>query len=347
MSSKIEPLPGDRPVRLALIGLGGAAQLIHLPILEQMDLIQLVALGDTDTYKLSKVTERYNVPGFVDIENLFRNTHPDVVMICTPTITHLPLALTALEAGAHVILEKPVARSHEEAVRLFNAAKKKKRHVLIAMNQRFRQDVSVLRNFIKADELGKIWRIRSGWLKRYGAWSRSPWLDKKAISGGGVLMDLGIQLLDVVLWSLDYPRVRRVSAWSHHENLHREVEDTFSAAVAFDTGTLLHLDCSWGLLSEHNVAYTHVEGTKATAALNPLVLHKTVQDELVTVTPVKSADRRDLYNASFGEQMHHFISALRGEKEPISTVEEAVRVMEVIELMYRSANEGKEIVLTD
>ncbi|MCB2198268.1 Gfo/Idh/MocA family oxidoreductase [bacterium] len=345
MVANSERLPSDRPVRLALIGLGGAAQLIHLPILEQMGSIDLVGLADEDRYKLSRVTEKYGVPGHVDIENLIRKTNPDVVMICTPTITHLPLALSALEGGAHVIVEKPVTRNLSETKRLQEAARDRSRSVFVAMNQRFRQDVSVLRNFVTADELGKIWRIRSGWLKRFGGWDRSPWLDKKTISGGGVLMDLGIQLLDVILWALDYPDIRRVSAWSHHENLNREVEDTFSSAVELGNGTLVHLDCSWGLLAEHNVAYTHVEGTKATASLNPLVLHKTVQDELVTVTPVKSAAPRDLYNASFEAQMHHFVASLRGEKKDISTIDEAVRVMELIDLMYQSANSGREIVL--
>ena len=347
MGDKMTLLPSDRPVRLALVGLGGAAQLIHLPILEQMDDIALVGLTDEDTYKLAKMTERYNVPGYVDIENLVQQTKPDVVMICTPTITHLPLALSALEGGAHVIVEKPVTRNLAESRRLQDAATQKNRQVLVAMNQRFRQDVSVLRNFVNADELGEIWRIRSGWLKKFGAWDRSSWLAKKNISGGGVLMDLGIQLLDVILWSLDFPRPRRVSAWAHHQNLGRDVEDTFSSALELSNGTLVHLDCSWGLLSEHNVAYTHVEGTKATASLNPLVLHKTVQDELVTVTPVKSADPRALYNASFGAQMHQFVAALRGQVPLVSTIDEAVRVMEIIDLMYRSAKEGKEIVLED
>lgn len=344
MNRIASPLPADRPVRVGLIGLGGAAQLIHLPLLEQMESVELVGFCDEETYKLSRVSEKYGVPGYVDSENLLRKTDPDVVLICTPTITHLPLALSALHAGVHVIVEKPVTRSLSESLRLQEAAHASGKQVFVAMNQRFRQDVWVLKNFVASKELGRIWRIRSGWLKRYGAWDRSPWLDRKSISGGGVLMDLGIQLIDVILWILNFPGVKRVNAWSHHENLGREVEDTASAVIELDNDTLFHMDCSWGLLAEHNVAYTYVEGTDATATLNPLVLHKTLQDELVTVTPVKSAESRDLYNASFGAQMQHFVSCLRGEEEPISTIDEAVKVMQVVDMIYRSADDGREIV---
>jgi predicted dehydrogenase len=340
---KIEPLPSNRPVRVAVIGMGHAAQLIHLPILTEMESVELVALADLEGYKLAKVADRYKVPGYVDSEVLLQKQQPDVVYVCAPTINHLPLALTALQAGSHVIVEKPVARTLEESRRLQEAAHSAGKHVFVAMNQRFRQDVEVLRNFLLSGELGDIWRVRTGWLKRFGAWDRSPWLDKKSISGGGVLLDLGIQLLDVVLYLLDYPVLTRTVAYMHHQNLNKEVEDTLTTSLTFENGTLVHLDCSWGIMAERNTAYTWFEGTKASATLNPLVLHKVLQDELVTVRPVKSADPLDLYQASFESQTHHFMAALRGERPPVSTVDEAVKVMEVVDRIYASASAGKEI----
>jgi predicted dehydrogenase len=338
-----KPLSKDRPIRVGLIGLGHAAQLIHLPILEEMESIEIVGLCDIEEYKLSQVSDRYGVPGFVDSENLLSRTEPDVVFICSPTISHLPLALSTLNAGAHVIVEKPVARSLDETRRLQQAASEMGKQVLVAMNQRFRQDVSVLRNFIHEGELGHIWRIRTGWLKRFGAWDRSPWMDQKRISGGGVMMDLGLQLLDVVLYLLDFPRATRTVANMHYENLGKEVEDTLTTSVHLDNGCLLHLDCSWGIMAEKNTAYTSFEGTDASATLNPLILHKILQDELVTVTPVKSADPLHLYQASFESQIHQFVGSLRGDREINSSIDEAVKVMEVVDTIYRSAESGKEI----
>ena len=341
---KPAPLPSDRKVRIALVGIGGAAQLIHLPILTEMESVELVGLSDVEDFKLSKVSDRYGVPGFMDCENMIRKVNPDVVMVCAPTINHMPLALTALQTGAHVIVEKPVARNLSEAIRLQEAAQRHNKHVLIAMNQRFRQDVSILKNFLKAGDLGVIWRIRSGWLKRFGNWHRSPWLDQKKISGGGVLMDLGIQLLDMAMYLMDYPKPVRTVAYMHHQNIEREVEDTLTAAVTFDNNAILHIDCSWGVMSEHDTAYTIFEGSKASASLNPLVLHQILQDELVSVTPVKTADPRDLYQASFESQLHHFIAALRGKVDPISTIDEATQVMKAVDSIYRSAETEREVL---
>lgn len=169
-------------------------------------------------------------------------------------------------------------------------------------------------------------------------------MDQKKISGGGVMMDLGIQLLDVVMYLLDFPKVERTVGYMHNRNLGKDVEDTLTASVQFDNGTLLHLDCSWGIMAERNTAYTSFEGTKATATLNPLVLHKVLQDELVTVTPVKSADPLDLYQASFESEAHHFVKAFRGEREPVSSLEQSVRVMEVVDTIYRSAESAHELI---
>ncbi len=342
---KIKPLSIDKPVRVGVVGLGGVAQLKHLPILASMESVELVGFAEEESYKLSMMSEKYGVPGFVDSINLFERVKPDVVLICTPPITHLPITLSALRSGSHVIVEKPAGRDLSETMRMASAAKDNKRSVFVAMNQRFRQDVTVLKNFTDASELGDLWRIRSGWQKRKSTWQRSPWLDQKAISGGGVLLDLGLQLVDLILWILDYPEVERVSAFKNSDALKKEVEDTLSSIIKFSNGTTLNLDCSWASMSEKSNAYTIIEGEKATASLNPLVLHKLLMDELVTVKPVKTADSSDLYIASFEAQMHHFINALRGEVAPISTIDDAVKVMKVIDLIYKSADENKDIII--
>ncbi|HEB84628.1 MAG TPA: Gfo/Idh/MocA family oxidoreductase [Bacteroidetes bacterium] len=344
MTESSERQPSAKPLRIAVIGLGGAAQVIHLPILSAMESFELVGVADIEPYKLSRISEKYDLPGFLDHENLLRSVQPDAVLICTPTINHLPIALSALRAGVDVILEKPVTRDYEEVLRLADFAREAERRVLVAMNHRFRQDVTVMRNFLASGELGRIWRVRLGWLKRSTSWARSPWLDQKNISGGGVLMDLGLQMLDFTHWLLGCPKVERVVAFAQSASLNKEVEDTVSATIAYETGTTLQLDVSWGLLAEQSVAYAYFEGEQGSARLNPLVLYKTLQGELVNVTPVRSPEPNELYNASFEAQMHHFASVLRGEETtPVSTVDEAVEVMQLVDMIYRSSREGREI----
>ncbi len=344
MGITFEPVSGDRPIRVGVIGLGSAAQVLHLPLITATEGIELVGLCDIEEYKLGKLADKYQVPGYVDSTNLIKKVKPDVVFICTPTISHLPLGLEALRNGVHVILEKPVTRNLEEALRLQAAAKKAGKLVQVAMNFRFRQDVDVVRNFLKGRELGNIWRVRAGWLKQAHAWDRSPWLDQPNITGGGVLMDLGIQFVDLLHWMFDHPPLRRVVAITHHENLQRPVEDTLSAILEYVEGETIHLDVSWALRTEKSVAYTYIEGTEGAAQLNPLMVWKSMQGEMVNVSPVKSMSPGELYQSSFRMQLLHFIYALRGEVEPRSNIDDAVETMRVVDLIYQSANSGREVL---
>ncbi len=320
MSSVIESLEKDRPVRIGVIGLGGVAQVVHLPLIKDIEEFELVGICDTESFKLSKISDSYNVTGYIDPVQLIEKAKPDVVLICTPTITHLPLALKSMQAGAHVIIEKPVTRNLEEARRLQAAATQYGKHIFVAMNLRFRQDVMVLRQFLQASELGELWRVRAGWLKRSNTWARSPWLDQPTISGGGVLIDLGLQMLDFVHFLLGSPKPTRLSCDLSHMSLRKDVEDTATANIHFESGPNLLLDVSWGLMAERSVAYTYFEGTNGAAQLNPLVVHKSMHGELVNVAPVKTAKPNELYQESFRTQMAHFIQVLRGEGESLSSI---------------------------
>ncbi len=332
-------------IRVGVIGIGGAAQVIHIPILASMDDVELVGFCDEDDYKAGQISDKYRVKGFVDPQNLLKGTKPDVVLITTPPISHLPLALASLRAGAHVIIEKPVTRDLSETSRLADAAQKSNKYVFTAMNLRFRQDVTMLGNFLSAGELGKIWRVKAGWLKHRSAWARSPWLDQRKISGGGVLMDLGIQMIDFIHWLLDKPAIKRISGYSHNDALKKKVEDTISINIDYENGINFQLDCSWALMTERSISYAYFEGTDGAAQLNPLVVYKSMQGEQVNVTPLKSPDSRELYQASFESQMKKFMLALRGETEPESTIDEALETMKIIDLVYQSASKGREIIV--
>lgn len=342
MTISSNAVPSDRPLRLGVIGLGAAAQLIHLPIIEGMKQVELAGVSDLDEYKLSQISTRYGVAGFVDFENLLSRADPDVVLICTPTNTHMPLATQALRAGMHVIIEKPVARNLDEAVRIAQAAEETGKQVYVAMNHRFRQDVFVLRNFLNAKEFGTIWNVRAGWLMKREIWAKNPWLANRRVSGGGVLMDLGIQMLDVVHCLLGMPPVRRVNGITHSTALEMEVEDTVKAMIEYENGITFQLDCSWGLMSEHNVAFAYFEGTNGSAKLNPLEINKSMQGELVNVSPLRSLAPAELHTSSYTSQMHSFVNSLRGESEPQSTIHHAVETMKLVQMIYQSAADRRE-----
>jgi predicted dehydrogenase len=334
-------------LRIGIIGAGGVSQLVHIPIIKRHAAVELVAVADLELSRAAAVADRFKIPHFFrDPERMLARDDIDVVHVNTPTNSHLALTLAALSAGKHVLVEKPIARKAEEAQRMVKAAKAAKKHLMSAMNFRFRPDSLLLHKMIKGGELGRIIAVRAGWHKKKDRWSRTPWLNNARISGGGVLMDTGIQMLDVCWWMLGNPAIKRVSAQISKERLGFRVEDTLVAYYTLAGDTTLYLNTTWAFMSDESEAYTIVSGSKGSASLNPLKITKEVQGNLVNVTPAgKSARLADLYNKSFELELDHFYRSVIDGTELESSGFEAAQLMEVIEATYRSAAENREIVI--
>lgn len=333
--------------RVGVIGVGGVSQLFHIPILKKSGLAEIHAVADADYAKVAAFAEKEKIPRFYrDAEKVFADPDIDAVHINTPTNSHLALTLTALEAGKHVLVEKPMARKSEEAQRMVQAAKKAGKHLMVGMNLRFRPDVMILHEFVRGGELGTVRVIRASWLKRKETWSRSPWLHESRISGGGVLMDLGLQLLDVCWWTLGKPKIKRVSCNTSRDRLNLRVEDTFSAYFTFQGGAALQLNSTWAYMSDESAAMTVFSGNKGIAELNPLKITKVIHGNLVNVTPAgPQLKATTLYNKSFEYELEHFYNVIAGKAKPVSIAEDSAYILEVIEAAYRSAAENREIVI--
>ncbi|MFH1862228.1 MAG: Gfo/Idh/MocA family oxidoreductase [bacterium] len=328
-----------KPIRLGIIGAGGIAQTVHLPILKKFADVCIEAICDLDRSKAGMVAQKFDIPQFFgDPENLLEIKNLDGVLILTPTNSHLALALMALDAHKHVLVERPIARKVSEAEKMVEAAQKANRILMVAMNHRFRPDSMILKNFIEAGELGNIFMVRCGWLKKKGRWTRGHWVIKKRLSGGGVLMDLGLQMLDLALWMMGIGEVSSISATLFQNTLKLEVEDTVACQIHFADGKSLTLHASWALLAPETQAYAHFWGTKGAAVLNPLRIDKEMHGNLVNVTPEKSQRPKELYRDSFVYELRHFVECVRNQRQPISSGVEAVKVLKVVEAIYKAAS---------
>jgi predicted dehydrogenase len=334
-------------LRIGIIGAGGISQLVHIPIVKKHPDAELVAIADLELAKAAMIADRFKIPTFYrDPEKLLARDDIDAVHVNTPTNAHMAVTLAALSAGKHVLVEKPIARKAVEAQRMVDAAAKAKRTLMAAMNLRFRPDSMTLRNLVEAGELGRIISVRGRWLKKKDRWSRSPWLGNARISGGGVLMDLGIQILDVCWWILGNPNVQRVVAQASRERLGFRVEDTMVAYYSLQGDTSVYLNVTWAFMSDESDAQTIFSGTSGMAVLNPLKITKEVQGSLVNVTPAgKPLKPQDLYRKSFENEIDHFYRSVLDGKEPVSSGAEAAKLMDFIEATYRSAADGCEVNL--
>jgi predicted dehydrogenase len=326
------------PLGIGIIGAGSMAQMTYLPLLKKFEDVRLEALCDLDRSKAGFVAQRFGIPHFFgDPQHLIAAPGVDAVMILTPTNSHLALTLLALEAGKPVMVERPMARKASEAEKMVEAAQKNKQILMVGMNHRFRPDAMILKNFISAGELGNIFMVRCGWLKKKGRWARADWVVNRRIAGGGVLMDLGLQMLDLTLWLVNAYDVEHISAMAFEHTLGLGVEDTVACQLQMKGGKNVTLHASWALPAPETQAYAHFWGTKGAAVLNPLRIDKEMHGNLVNVTPGKSVTVRELHRSSFKYELRHFVECVRHGRQPISSGKEALEILKIVEAIYRAA----------
>ena len=200
----------------------------------------------------------------------------------------------------------------------------------------------ILKSFIEGKELGKVFYTKVGWLRKKR--SDSDWLTRKEKSGGGVFIDLGIMMLDMAFWMMGYPDVKGVNA-THFQHTTRNVEDTSIVRITMKNGSLVTIDVSWSLTVDDDVYYCSVYGTDGTATLNPLQVNKELHGSLVNLAPAKVESPHQLFRKSYEHELRHFLGAVRGLHPVVSTGDEAVQRMKIVDAVYKSARTGKEVTI--
>jgi predicted dehydrogenase len=306
--------------------------------------VQVVALCDRDKARVRIVGEKYGIQKlYTDLDQMLAKEECEAVIVCTSTDTHKDVTLTALKAGKDVLVEKPIARSYAEAEAMAVAAKEQKRKLMVGMNHRFRPDTMILKSFIDGKELGKVYYTRVGWLRKRTF--DSAWITQKEKSGGGVFIDQGIMLLDMALWMMGYPEVKRVMA-SHYRHRTKNVEDTSIVSLSLKNGANVNIEVSWSMFLDEDYSYCYIHGSEGSASLQPLKINKELHGNLVNLAPSKPEPTQMLFKRSYENELRHFFGAVRNLHPVISTGDEAVHRMKVVEAVYRSAKRGKEVILT-
>jgi predicted dehydrogenase len=255
------------------------------------------------------------------------------------------MSYLALKKGVHVFVEKPIAINAEDAAKIAAIAKEKRRNVMVGMHNRFRDDVKTLHELIKNDELGDIYYIKAGWLKSWSKNMVQPWVRKRNYAGGGVLLDIGSQLIDLALFLLGLPKIRSVRMYDYTIDPNAEVEEAALAVIETEAHTSITIEISWRMHMENDMIYTHLFGKKGSAYLNPLRIHKELHGNLVNVTPILAEKISDRYKKAYESEIKHFYKVIRKQEENLSSAKDAVYVMHILDALYQSAKEKKEIYL--
>lgn len=358
-------MESSQRVRVGVIGCG--AGVFHLEGYADEPRAEVVALAGLDTDRCQELAKRFDIPHvYRDYSELLANPDIDAVSIAVPNHLHMPIAVAALEAGKHVLVEKPLARNAEEGTRMVAVARRTERVLAISFQRRSRHDVVLVKNEVEKGNLGRIYHARAFWMRRSGIPGLGSWFTNKEQAGGGPLIDLGVHVLDMALWMMGNPRVDSVSAAAYAELGPRgtgqwqggrfsiaqdatyEVEDFATALLRLEGGATLQLDASWAaytghtdefgvyLLGSHGGAEIHVKDYAQTGTLK---LFGEI-DGVPTVT-----EPRLIPQKGHGTTIKQFVDSILTGAPAQPSGEEGLQRVRLIEAIYRSAAEGRELAV--
>jgi predicted dehydrogenase len=331
-------------VNVGVIGCGAIAQLVHLPLLTDLEGVTVCAVCDNNRPKARLVGERFDVPSVYDsVGQMFEHPDLDAVVVCTPNQLHAEHSELALKAGTDVLCERPLGVSQEQVAQTLKVARETGRNLMVANNHRYRPDAWALRRFISAGELGEIFHIHSTWQRRR---VRRPRISEWRLSsggGGGVLMDLGVTNLDAALWLLGYPAPERLTAYLIDRD-NDGVDDSAVVLIRLEGDLTCSVEVSWDLAAVKDQHTLVALGSLGFGSLAPFSVQKETAGKVVDVTPRLGPGPENVYTASYRRELEYFLAVVRGvRKEPLPDEQE--KLLRIVDACYRSAEEGREIVL--
>ena len=348
------------PVRAGVVGLGKGYG--HAAAYHDDQRTSLEALCDIDAARLAATAARVESRHtFADPHELFRSGAVDVVSIATPNATHHELTLAALEAGLHVLCEKPLAVNAGQARQMAAAAAAAGRVLMVNYNYRFVPASQALKAAAANGALGEVYFARSVWHRSRGIpglrRGRKSWFVERAVAGGGPLIDLGVHRLDLALWLMDFPAVASVSGTTY-DALGRayaarmassfDVEDLAVGFVRFANGASLVLESSWALNQPHaELMETWVYGTAGGMVQRNTAAGYQFEAELYRedaagafhVTALRPGPDQQ------GTVHQEFVDSVVAGRSSSAPAEHAVIAMQVIDALYESAAGGREVII--
>jgi predicted dehydrogenase len=335
----------SEPVRIGLIGAGAIVQVAHLPVLTKLKTVAVAAICDVDLPKARALAERFQINAvFDDIEDLLGHEQIDAILVATPNHLHEPHVLAGLSAGCHVLVEKPGSLTPAGEQRIGRLAEKKGRTVMIGMTHRYRPDAQAVRSFVQSGELGEIDSIRASWHVSRPARAQLGWRTRKDEAGGGAVLDLGLTMVDLCFWLAGNPTPSRVSANLSKPKGERGVEQSGSAFVVCEGGLAIFVDVTWRHIGERERFGVGIRGSKGTAGINPLHVWKELNGVPQDVSPTGSLSRESAFTASFRAEWAHFLAAIAGDAK-VPPLSQHITLLKVIDAIYKSAAEGKDVSL--
>lgn len=348
-------------IKVGIIGCGGIACGKHLPAMKRVGRVEILAFCDLIEERAQKAKETYGTEEsrvYTDYtEMLKKETDIEAVYVLTPNKSHSIISIAAMQAGKHVMCEKPMAKSYEEAEKMVETAKETGKILTIGYQNRYRPDSTYLKRACQAGELGEIYFAKAHAIRRRAVPTWGVFLNEEE-QGGGPLIDIGTHALDLTLWMMDnYEPMMAVgsvykklgdqtetgNAWGDWDREKFTVEDSAFGFVKMKNGATIYLESSWALNSlEVDEAKTTLCGTDAGADMKDgLRINRVKYNKQVVEQPALDAAGVAFYDGK-GEnpddiEQQVFLDAVSKGTEVVVKPEQALVVTQILEAIYESA----------
>lgn len=351
-----------KKVHIGVIGAGSISDFHLRPYRNHPDVV-IEAICDNNKARAEQVaTANGATKAYSDYRELLADSAIDAVSICTWNSTHAEISIAALEAGKHVLIEKPLCRTVDEAIRIQEAVRSSGNILQVGFVRRYDPNVQMLRSFVEAGEFGELYYAKASTIRRLG--NPGGWFSDVDRSGGGPLIDIGVHVIDLCWYMMGRPRAVSVSGntyyrlgnRAHIANLSRyqaadydasknNVEDMANALIRFENGASLFVDVSFSLHAQRNESSVKLYGDQGGLEIDPqLVMISEKNNTILNIHPQTDSTTFQV-DTAFANEIAHFIECIQSGKEPLSPVEDGVAITKILNAVYTSAQLGKEVHL--
>lgn len=353
-------------LNVGIIGCGGIANGKHLPSLDKIEAVKLIGFCDIEIDKAELAADAYGVENaqvYKDYTQLLANDEIDVVHVCTPNISHKEITVAALDAGKHVMCEKPMAKSTSEAQEMIAAAERNNKKLTIGYQNRFRSDSQYLHKVTQRGDLGDIYFGKAQAIRRRAVPTWGVFLDEEK-QGGGPLIDIGTHALDLTLWMMNNYEPESVMGSTFHKLGKKEnaanaweswnpkdftVEDSAFGYIKMTNGATIILESSWALNTlDEDEAKCALSGTEGGADMKD-GLRLNGEDFSKLYTTKVELDNKGVafYDGEEEDEAEieaqAWIDSILNDTEPVVKPQEAMVVTQILEAIYESARTGKAV----
>jgi predicted dehydrogenase len=334
-------------IKLAFTGTGYISK-IHAQAALSLPDVEVVAIVNHKAESMADYATQFGIERqYESIDALIADGNVDAISINTPNYLHASQSIAALQAGIHVMVEKPMAMTANEAQKMVDASQQSGAKLMVAHCWRFDEEVRWLKNRLEAGALGQIVRTKGHGVHTH--WGPSGWFAEAQYAGGGALPDMGIHAIDTARYLLNDPQPVSVYADISTQYGDYDVDDTGVIIIKWDNGATSYIESGWWQPhTDGPEASTQLYGKTGFAQLFPTFLSLPNKDEQ-TIDRVESGFPavRDPHcpQSMYDTQLSYFIECIQQDKNPIPGGSEGWINMKIVDAAYESSRTGKVIEL--